>query len=71
MAKMEFLYMTRSVLSGPPLVHWIGNQKTDGKYWVKPWTAILVEVFHPGSPHLFLRQEDLRENEEVEPERER
>ena len=42
MAVMEFLYVEREILSGPPRVYWIGNQKPEGKYGVKPWTDILV-----------------------------
>ena len=41
----------------------IGDQKTEGKYCVKTWTAILAEVLIPGSPQVNLGQKDLRESE--------
>jgi len=49
-AEMECLYMIWGFHSGPLLVFCIGNKKTAGKYWFKPWTDILVEILHPGSP---------------------
>ena len=36
----------------------------EGKCWVKTWTALLAVIFHPGSPHINLEKQDLRENEE-------
>ena len=45
------------------LVYLIGDWKTDGKYWLKTWTAILAEICHSGSPQVNLGWEDLREIE--------
>ena len=50
MAQLECLYMNRGVHSGPHLVYMIGGWKRKGKYWVKTWTALLAEIFHPGKP---------------------
>ena len=61
----------RGVLSRPPLLYLIGDQKMEGKYMVKTWTAILAEIFHPGSPQVNLWQEDLRKMKEGEAVRER
>ena len=47
-AELECVYTKRGVLSGPPLVYLIGDQKMEGKYWVKTWTSILAEIFYPG-----------------------
>ena len=48
----------------------------EGKCWVKTWTAIMAEIFHPGTPPVTMGQEDLIESEggrrgETESERER
>ena len=63
MTDMEFLYSKRSVLSGPPLVYLIGDQKREGKFWVETWTDILAEIFPPGSAQVNLELEDSRECE--------
>ena len=34
-----------------------------GKCWVKTWTALQAEIFHSGSPQVFLGQQDSRESE--------
>ena len=60
MAKFECLYTNRGVLSGPPVLYMIGDQKMEGKYLVKTWSTILVEIFHPESPQINLGQGDLR-----------
>ena len=60
MAEMEYLYRNRGVLSGPPLVYCIGNQKTLGKYCSKTWTDILIEVLHAGQPQVNLGKKDLK-----------
>jgi len=52
------MYTNSGVLSGPPILYLIGDQKMLGKYWVKTWTAILAEIFYPGSVHGNLEQED-------------
>ena len=36
----------RGVLSGPPILYFIGNQKTEGEVCVETWTDILVERLH-------------------------
>ena len=63
MSDLECHYTNRGVLSGPPLVYLIGDKKTEGKYWVKTWTAVLADICHPGSPKVKLGQENYRENE--------
>ena len=55
--------MTRVFLSGSLLVYWIVNEKTEGKYWAKPWVDILVEILHPESPHVYLGQWDSKESD--------
>ena len=44
-------------------VYLIGDPKTEGKYCMKTWTAIVAEKFQPGSPQVKLLQEVSRENE--------
>lgn len=63
MAKLEFLYIYRGVISGLPLVCLIGDPKMEGKGCVKTWTDILAEILIPGSPQVKLRKENLRESE--------
>ena len=63
MVELECLYTNRGVLSGPPLTYLIGDQKTEGKCSLKTWTAVLAEIYQPGSPQVNLWQEDLRESE--------
>lgn len=38
-----------------------GDQKMEGNGRVKTWTALLAEIFHPGSSQVFLGQPDLRQ----------
>jgi len=44
----ECYRVNRGGLSVPVHVYLIGNQKTEGNYWVKTWTDILVYILHPG-----------------------
>ena len=48
----------------PPILYQRGDQKKEGIYWVKTWTALLAEIFHPGK-QINIWKEDLRENERV------
>ena len=61
--KLECLPTYRGILSRPPLVYLIEDQKTEGKCCIKTWTAILAEIFQPGSLQVKLLQESSRENE--------
>lgn len=47
---------TKELRSRPPLAYLIGDGRTEGKCWVKIWTAILAEKFHPGSPEVNMGQ---------------
>ena len=60
MARLEYLYTNRGVLSGLLLVYLLAVHKMEGKFWVKTWTAILDLIFHLGSLQVKLGQEDLR-----------
>ena len=60
MPKLEYLHNNRGVLSGPLLVYLGGDQKMEGKCWVKTWTDILAEIFYPVSLQVSLGQGDLR-----------
>ena len=53
----------RGVLSGPPILYFIVDQKKEGKYWVKTMTALLSEIFHPRSPLVNFGKEDTEECE--------
>ena len=41
----------------------MGEWKTERKFWVKTWTALLAEIFSPVSPPEHLEQQDYRERE--------
>lgn len=60
---MEYLYMKREGLSGPACSNWIRNKREEGKYRVKLWTYILVEILYTGSPQIKMGQKDLRKSE--------
>ena len=62
-AKLECLYAYGGVISGPPLVYLLGDQKMEGECWVRTWTNILAEIFHQGKTHVNLGQDDFRESE--------
>ena len=63
MAELECLYTNRAFPSGLPLAYLIGDQKMEGKFCLRTWTAILAEVIHPTSPKVNLGQEYSRESE--------
>lgn len=42
---LECLYSDRGALYGKPTVFWNGDNKTEEKYWVKSWTALMAEKF--------------------------
>ena len=60
-SKLECLYTYRGEISGPLLVYFIGFRKTQGKFWVRIWSAILAEIIHQSTKQVTLGQENLRE----------
>ena len=71
MAKLVCLCTNRGVISEPQLVYLLWDWKTEGKFWIKTWTAVLPEICHPGSLQEKSGQEDMREREGGGGERER
>lgn len=65
MAKFEYLYTKSGVLSAPLLLYLIRHRMTEGKDFVKTWTAFLPKIFNPESPLLKFMQEDSRESEGI------
>ena len=41
---------SRELLYGALIEIWIGDQKTEGKFWVKTWTVLLSEFFSRNTP---------------------
>ena len=60
MAMLVSMYTYKGTLYVPTLVYLIGDRKMERKCWEKTWTALLAEIWHPGSPQVNLGQEDLR-----------
>ena len=69
---MEYVHTKRVVISGKMLSYLIGIWKTEGKFWLKNWTALLAEICPPGPAQITLDEEDSRACEGGRnPERER
>ena len=60
---MEYLHTNRGVISGKMLSYLMGVWTTDGKSWLKNWTALLTEICQPGPAQITLDEEDSREYE--------
>ena len=43
--ELECLYSYRGALSGTPTLFWMGEHKTEGKYWGKTWTALMAVIY--------------------------
>ena len=63
MREVEYLHTNRGVISGKMVSYLIGDWKTDGKSWLKNWTALLTEICQPGPAQITLDEEDSRECE--------
>ena len=63
MTELECPYTKRGVITDAPIVYLIWNGQMEGKCLVKTWTAILAEIFHPGSPQLNMGQYNSGESE--------
>ena len=60
---MEYLHTKRGVISGKMLSYLIGVWKTDGKSWLKNFTALMAEICQHGRAQVTLDEEDSRECE--------
>ncbi len=60
---MQPLCDNRGVISGKRLSYLIGVWTTDGKSWLKNFTALLPEICQPGPAELTLDEVDSRECE--------
>ena len=60
---MECLDSYRGAHSATPTVLWMRDYKTEGKYWVKSWMALLSVIIFPGSTEEILWQYYLRESD--------
>ena len=58
--KVKYLHTRRGVISGKLLSYLIGIWKTEGKFWLKNWTALLAEICQPGPAQITLDEEDSR-----------
>ena len=54
--ELECLYCHRGAFSESLTLFLMGEKITEGKYWVKPWTALLGEKKFPGSTQDILHQ---------------
>ena len=52
--------------SGPLLAYLIGDRRTEGKFWIKTWNFLLVEIFHPECWQVNFWREHLIEMKEGE-----